>query len=588
MDAVFNVAKSRFPYESVTLLKICRVLAGYNVANEDGLCAVAQELAGMETYTQMMLPGFVGYQPIREEEDANYVQLLQSLPMVEVVSPVDTNAVSKDKLSTTYIPRGTIGQVMNETKPAVIMWYHQYNGFGFLGRWLEQAVHGNAVDAGLDEDTIADVIGLFADLLASAESNKGGARFSSEGAKRVLEMASDELHRYGDIISLVLDIFERNLQDVKHGSATGADLNCSISCLRFITGLLKVFPGRVWPFLARSSFLDSDDKAGILAHIVSAIEVTAGDFPFLLAAVELFQNLVDDAVNHAALRRTNGKISANTSHILDYTAGVPPYVMRQLLLSMVRTMVDIYNLNATWRFIDKSQQLQVNAVLGSTFEQILLLVYGVDDREDLDSKVTGVLSNSAQYLLDILRPVQAEGFPLNPILSTLFDGLETPTSSASIPMLLLRTKQTRSTISLSERLVQAGKFTSSPMTPFESQLFKAVPLLNRLYVINYDYRLPVVRLLTLLISYGSDDKKAEPPSLFGSLGSKGTCSFFECVSQFDRPFNEPNIRSKVWSFLSAILGCRQQWIAVFLLTGDSPRHVFRNPAGETKMAPAPK
>ncbi|KAI5286598.1 hypothetical protein KEM54_006653, partial [Ascosphaera aggregata] len=281
-DIVFNsmilrAAKCRFPYEAANFIKVCRVLTGYTAFSDDGLSFAAQQVADMVSYTQMVPDGFVGYQPVREDEDANYVQLHEALPMVEILpSPYNIarfNGTPQASLfKSAFIPPGQLGQVINETRPAVIMWHHRYNGFSFLGSCLERAAHDAVPNGSLDEDTITEIIGLFSDLLEEASAKQVDRALAAAGAKRILEMASDELRHYGDIISLILDIFERNLQDLKHNTDVSQDLSSSVSCLRFITGLLKVLPGRVWPFLARSSFLGSNGKGGILAHIVSALE----------------------------------------------------------------------------------------------------------------------------------------------------------------------------------------------------------------------------------------------------------------------------------------------------------------------------
>ncbi|KAI5302526.1 hypothetical protein KEM56_000619, partial [Ascosphaera pollenicola] len=588
---IVTTAKSRFPYEAINYLKVCRVLTGSNSLNEDGLSLAAQAVASFETYTQQIPDGFVGYETVREDEDADLVELItpldmvEGLPLSEDLSPSNEPAGSMVAV-TTSISAGTLGQVVNDLRPPVVMWVRQYNGFGFLGSCLEQAAHGNSMNGMIDEDTVAEIIGLFADLLDEASSFKDQHSQAVAGAKTILEMASDELRRYGDIVSLILDIFERNIQDIKHSASSNQNLALPVSCLQFLTSLLKILPGRVWPFLARSGLLGSNGKGGILTHIVTVIEVTSGDFSFLLAVVNLFKALIDDAITLSALRRLNARLTATSKHISDFTAAVPPYVMRQILFTIVRIMVEVFNVNTTWTFIDLTQQVQLNSMLAESFEQILEVVYTIDDREDLDSKITGVFSTSAQYLADVLRPSQNGGFPLSPILTSLFSALENPITPSCLSSLTLKAKQTRATLKLSEKLVQVGKYMKLPISPFETQLFKAVPLLIRLYIALYMYRLPVTRLLSLLVSHASGDLSAEPPSLFGSLGAETTCRFLDCLSQFDRPFDNPMLRSHLWSFLSQVISSRQQWIAVFLLTGTSPRNGLHDAKKEKEQKPA--
>lgn len=591
MDRIFRVSKSRFPYESVNFLKICRTLSDCDVVDQDGLSAIALELVDMETYTQILPPMFQDYQPIREDENANYVGLLHPLLMKELIPAVNEASLSRSSnpsstalsLESALVPAETTGQIVNETKPPIIMWYHNYNGFGFLGKWLEQAARCRSYDIEIDDETISEIIGLFADLISSAERHPNQTTGES-GARRILEMASDELVSYGDLVSVVFEIFERKLQAVNSSSKAYQNLSTLISCLDFITGLVKILPGRVWPFLSRSSFISTDGKGGMLVRIVSLSEVVSGDFSFLLASTRLFNALVDDSLIYAAVRRSAGKVSAKTGRTFDFTAGVPSHIMRDFLLANTRIMVEVYNVNSTWRFDDLAQQLKINVLLNSSFAKIILYVYGVDDKIDLSAKLTGVFSESAQYLLNVLRPSNSEGFPLNPVLDILFASLEFSASTSHMPLIALYTQLVHVTLELSERLVQAGKFLKSPLSPFEKQLFKASPLLIRLYALSHDYRLPITRLFNLLLSYLASDPSVEPPSLFGSLGSESACRFLDIVSKFDRPFINITLYTLQWRLITILISSRQQWFAVFVLTGATPRARLKGTESKTKLS----
>ncbi|KAL1957753.1 hypothetical protein VTO42DRAFT_5596 [Malbranchea cinnamomea] len=588
MNRIFKIAKARFPFEAVNFLKICRALSGCHLYAEDGLPFIAHELRSMETYTQTVYSGFQGYRPIREDENANLVSLIQPLEMREVASTAQNmNGVSRLDLMVipelSVVPAGAIGQVVNEVKPAVIMWHHQYNCLSFLGRWLEQETKATAKTQEADEETITEIVALMADLVSSANEISRSAGVES-AAKMVLEMASDGLDQYGDIISVVFDIFERSLHDIGSQAGPNQNLERIISCIKFVDALVRVIPGRVWPFLARSSLLASDGKLGMLATIVSGVEASSGDFSFLLCSIRLLQSLVDDAITHAALRKTAGNVNVKSYHIPEYTAGIPSHVMRNCFLSLVRTMVEVYNSNSNWKFNDQEQQLQIINSLSTTFRDILYYVYGISDDTNLDAKVTGVLSSSAKYLLNVLRPTSNTGLPFNPILRIILDGVQQPLLTSNLRFLSLKTLMVRSGLSLAEILIQAGNLTKSSLSPLEKQLFKASPALIRLYALDIDYRRPVVTLLALLISYASLESKEEPPSLIGHLGAESCCHFLDLLSNFDRPFADLSLRVDVWNLLTTIVSKRQQWLAVYILTGFSPRDRLKGHDG--KDAPA--
>ncbi|WEW55909.1 hypothetical protein PRK78_001344 [Emydomyces testavorans] len=579
MKKVFRIAKCRFPYEASNFLKLCRSLLDCNLSTDDGYPLILKELEFMETYTQVISPGFQGYQSTREDENANFVSLTVPLEMSELSSAVrESENVPDSELmvmnESPMLPANTLGQVVNESKPAVIMWHHQYNCLGFLGIWLEQAAYSRKTGYEPDDDVIAEMIGLLADLIMSAlalAKHKG----VESCAKRILEMASDGLNYYGDIISVVFDIFERNLQNSASKMGTDRGLESLTACLSFLNALITVIPGRVWPFLSRSSFIVGDGNGGTLPAIVSAIEVNTGDFSFLLEAVQTFKLIVDDTVRHLAVRKTASNVTAKSSHVTEYTAAAPSYIMSNLLQSFVRVMVDIYNSSAGWRYNDIHQLLQLNVSLTNTFQDILYYTYAVDDTEDLNAKLTGVFANSAKYLVSVLRPSSEKAVCFNPVLRIILNSLQPPMITGSMYSQRLQSRLIESALKLSTTLIQAGWVPHSQMTGFGRQLFNASPVLIRLFVLHQEYRLPVANLLELLVVHAAMDSEQEPPSLLGHLGAQSSCRFLDILSKFDRPFNSIILDTAIWKLLTAVISRRQQWLAVFLLTGSSPRDALK-------------
>ncbi|EFW13830.1 hypothetical protein D8B26_005985 [Coccidioides posadasii str. Silveira] len=584
MSKLFKIAKSRFPYEAINFLKLCRSLLDCNLSTDDGYPLIFQELEYMEAYTQRVSPGFHGYQSTREDENANYVSLIEPLEMKELSSArKDYAAQSGSELmvmsGASILPAETLGQVVNESKPAVIMWHYRYNCLCFLGMWLEQATYSRKTDSEPEEDIISEIIGLLADLVASAQGLAKQQGVES-AAKRILEMASDGLNHHGDIISVVFDIFERNLQSATTKMGTERGLETTTACLSFLNSLVTVIPGRVWPFLTRSSFIAGDGNGGTLPAIVSAIEVNTGDFSFLLEAARTFKLIVDDVVRHVAVRKIAGSVTAKATHVTEYTAGAPSYVMSNLLQSFVRIMVDVYNSSYSWRFNDASQSLRLNISLTEAFHDILHYTYGVDDEKDLDSKLTGVFANSARYLLKMLRPSSKDGIFFNPVLRIILNGYHNPLLDRSAYLRYLQTRLVDAALNLSSTLIQSEWNPQSPMTGLEKQLFDASPVLIRLYVFSQAYQLPVVKLLELLLAHASMDKEQEPPSLLGHLGAESSCRFLDVLSKFDQPFDDTILNAAIWKFLTTVISKRQQWLAVFLLTGSSPRDALKEVDGE--------
>ncbi|GFF51880.1 nucleoporin nup184 [Aspergillus udagawae] len=577
MDKIFRLARSRFPYETVPFLKLCRALTSRDMVNEEGIPRILSEMENMDTFTQIVPFEFQGYETIREDENANLVTLIQPLAIFEsssarqIMGHEPSNALVVT--SSSHVPSSTLGQVISEAKPAVIMWYHEYSCLSYLGSYLEEWNSNGGYSYGVEEDNVAEIIGLMADLLIAAwvepTPNEAGS-----GAKRILEIASDGLARESDIISLIFDIFERSLHNIGPRAGLDSKVETVIACLRFIRALTMVLPGRVWPLLARSSLLGSDGKGGVMTAIVSATEVTSGDYPFLLECVKLFEAVMDDAASRAMVRKCPNNLPGKMTAASEWTSGVPTHIMRGILLNFVRTMVEVFNSNIDWRFNAPEQRLEINATLAKTFERMIYYTYGTNDSTKLESKVTGVFSSSATYLLDVLRPQSKADLPFNPILRLIVDGLQTP-ATLHLRYLVLMKKQVRSTLELTTSLLEAARYLEQPASLLEDQLFKATPVLVKLYSLLDAYRLPVILLLEILISGAALDSANEPPSLVGHLGAESSCLFLDVLSQFDKPLSDQKLHLAVWHFLSTIVSKRQQWLAVYILTGSSARQTMK-------------
>ncbi|KAJ5682477.1 hypothetical protein N7462_005642 [Penicillium macrosclerotiorum] len=577
MTKIFRIARSRFPYETVPFLKLCRALVSGDFINDDGLPDILEEMENMDTFTQIVPTSFQGYETIREDENADLVSLTRALPMFESSS---RNRLLEHETSSALIisgsseiPTATVGQVISESKPAVIMWQHQYSFLSYLGSWLEEWSESGAHSSGWDFETGTEIIGLLADLVANAKDVR---THSSPGAsaKRILEMASDGLSRQGDIISVILDIFERNLQSIGSRADSLNGLDPIMACLLFIQEVLKVIPSRIWPFLSRSSFIGSDGKGGVMSAITSAMEIPAGEYPFLLSCVKLFEATVDDAASRAVLRKSPGSVAGKSTIASDWSAGIPSHVMRTILLNFTRVMAEIFNSNGNWRFNSPEQRFQINRILANSFDRILYYAYGVNDTVKLEAKISGVFSESAVYLLDMLRPKSTADLPFNPILRLVSDGLQTP-PTLHLRYLSLVEKQVTSTLDLCIKLVQAARLAEQPASLLEEQLFKATPVLVKLYALHDNYRLPVVKLLEILITTAAADPDNEPPSLVGHLGAESSCLFLDVLSQLDKPITDKTLLLSVWDLLSTFVSKRQQWLAVFILTGASPRQTLK-------------
>lgn len=586
MDNIFRMAQSRFPYETIPFLRLCRALVIDNVVDEDETLGLLEELESLDTFTQAVPADFHGYETVREDENANFVTLTEPLPMFHRGSRRGTAASSGSNAlvvtTSSLVPATALGQVVSESKPAVVLWQHQYSCLSYLGSWLEEWNDCGEQLSSDASDVVAEIVGLFADLIHSAKRPISESD-SQSAAKRILELASDGLSRSGDIVSVIFDVLERNLQNTGVTASAGISLDSTVACLKFLCNLVTVLPSRVWPFLSRSSLLGSDGKGGMMTAIISAVEVPSGGYPFLLTCLELFEAIVDDAASRAVIRRSPSSVSMKSVSTADWSAGVPGRVMKQILHNFVRSMTEIFSGNGVWRFNEVDQRFRLNAKLSSVFTSIIDYAYGTKDEAKPDAKITGMFSSSAVYLLDVLRPRTVGDLPFSPIFRLIADGLQTP-PTPYLRYLILMERQVTSTVALATILVQAAHLSGQPASLLETQLFKAAPLLVKLYALHDTYRLHVVSLLEVLVSTAATDTANEPPSIVGHLGAESSCLFLDVLSQFDKPLSDQPLLLAIWRLLSTFISKRQQWLAVYILTGSSPRESLKKDGKQSKSS----
>jgi len=77
----------------------------------------------------------------------------------------------------------------------------------------------------------------------------------------------------------------------------------------------------------------------------------------------------------------------------------------------------------------------------------------------------------------------------------------------------------------------------------------------------------------------------QPPSLLGHLGQETASHFLEVLSSIDQPLSHELLPVEIWRLLSAVVSKRQQWLAMFVLTGNTPRDSLKDPKATTDTAP---
>ena len=602
------VAASRFPYESVPFLEVCRALA-FQYTSSDGSESIPwANLEEFDTFTCKMPPGFEATIPTREDEEGQYLILTETLnvligsqetdilcraPQLQRMLPLPPPAafVRHDlTMAEISIPVGTEGIVQSDGKSKVIGWNYQYPGLAFMGKILQRAsATGSSVEASsvyISPIVVAEVIRLISTLLVSAMKSPwadGDPSSLAESAQSILRQASDGLDRNHDIISVIFQIFENELHNRQESTTGEPSLDVLVQCMHFANALLLLIPDRVWPFLGRSGLLRIDREESQLSCVIST-EMVIGQYDFLLGCVRLFDALIDDTISHGILRNTPTKSVTRFGDAESLGSGVSQVTMQNVLLSFTRSMIDVLESAMGWRFVVSADRSEINQRLCSAFDKIVTYYYGIGDSSTLSGKMGDLFASAAKYTVDAFLSASNNDFIFKPLMEIYTTAMHSRTTTLPSLRDQYEVRQTVAALDLASTLLHINTSLNQSPSFLEEELFKATPILARVYVAQESYRLPVVNLLNALLSASAIGNRP-PQSLLGHLGHDDSNSFLEVLSQLDSPVNDATLLSAIWKLFSAVVSKRQQWFAMYILTGVTPRESLRN-KNESKTSPA--
>ncbi|KAH0537326.1 hypothetical protein FGG08_005880 [Glutinoglossum americanum] len=598
-EKLLDAAIYRFPYEPIPFLKLFQALSSSWLSepvDDQGALSIIPKLEKISTFTQVLPPNFTSYELAHEEDGRNMVQLTRNLSLFGWRDGQQASLRNREALMETNgvggsdIPAGTPGIILFESRPMVAIWNHKYSALKYIGKVLESTlmdsgVVENATGTGLDEDVIGDMVGLITMLLTSstkAAQIRDDVTSAPEAARRVLEDASDGLERNRDVIAIIFDLFEEELQERQLHPGMDRSMGLLVNCLHFTYALIPVLPGRVWAFLARSGLLRIDGRGGKLAAVVAGTEMVSGRYEVLTGCIRIFDSLVEDAVTHSISRKGSSRAVARFSSPTAMATGVSEKVMKDILLAFARTVVDVFESSPAWKFAVLAERLEIGTNIVSIMNKIMCYSYSIDDSLDLNSKVTCVLAPTAKFLSEVFLSASPNDNAIRPILQIFCEGVATPNSTLFLHTLHSWTAQVQATLKFSTTLIHVGRMLRLPTPHLEKQLFKTSPLLARLYAAHETYRLPVVALFeSLVVSAAASEQ--EPPSLLGHLGPETAKNFLSVLSNLGKPIDDDELDIQIWNFLSAVVSSRQQWLSIYLLTGNTPRGSLAT--GEDKSQP---
>ncbi|KAL9045122.1 MAG: hypothetical protein Q9214_001795 [Letrouitia sp. 1 TL-2023] len=587
MRKLFQEALSRFPYETWPFLKLCRALAPCQTL-EDGemIPSIWQKLESVDSLTCLLPPQFTGYSLLREDEESCLIQLEANL----TINSFPTLAFEHYKfkklsgrashfnqvMSLQQIPDGTIGRVLSNSKPLVVLWRHDYSPLAYMGRLLKLVSSGEVTEEVASRETVSEIIGLIAAMLLSNSNAPvtNNPRVRSEVGDKILDKASEGLDSGQDVVSVVFDIFEQELNKGRTGVADES-LDVLVQCIQFTYALLPVMPDRVWPFLGRSCLLGVKDGQSQLGVVIFTGEVSIARFDFLLGCVHLFCALISDTIINAVVRKVPAKAVLRFSTPNNPGVGVSAIIMERVLLAFHRIMADIFESLSTWNFAEPIHQTQIRSQLCLAFYKTISYCFETDDEAEPSLKLAGPLSSSAQHLIHVFISSSNNDLAISPLLDMIARGFTDRDLVTSSPQWKYFEDEVHSALDLADTLIRVNMFLGYPRSRLEHRLLEAISVLANVYTAGLNHRKPVIGVLKSLV-ISADITENQPSSLLGQMGEETATCLLEIFSMIDQPLKDQALSIEIWSLLSAIVSKRQQWFAIFVLTGETPREALKS------------
>ncbi|KAF2858203.1 hypothetical protein K470DRAFT_278685 [Piedraia hortae CBS 480.64] len=596
--AVLDQTFARYPYELSSLLPICTILAACQRASDATEFDVVQLLDQLKTLTMMVPEHFRSYELENEEDNTNSIRLTSNLPLFiprqdvffgQRLQIAENTQEEQIWSSAMMVFVGTPGLVIREEQPMVFQLHHPHSGLEYLGLFLSTCLLGSELKpsppgALADRQASSGIISLINALLSTTRTGP----HPIEEARFILGRFSNALPAESDIVSVIADIFEVELTAHFEQNALMLSLDLAVACADFMSHLTRIFPERAWSILSRSAMINLTN--GGFGAIVAGTEVHLGQFRFLEACTTLYVGLVEDAVAGLVQRKSGGakRESRFESPMGRPVPLVPERMVNTVLGAFTRTVLAVFEMLGTWNFT-VPEELQITVCkIESAFELILRYAYGLESPlstsvECSDKQhMAALLMPSADMIMDALAP--ADGNSEAMLLSlknnfaqglTVADELLRSNYRSSV------VKQVQQSCTLLSRVLQTANATGNLQRRFSlaAQLVKQMPVLATLYVLENSWRLELAAFLRdLVLALACTD--ADPPSLLSGLSPESARAFVAMASQLDRPFSLPANEVVVWEFLAAVLEGRQQWFAMYLLTGALPHARLKDSVNE--------
>ena len=566
LQEFLDVAASRFPYESLPFLRLCRSLTRCTAINTDGTSYIMFRLQQLYSFTQTAVDGFSSYDTYREDENANLVQLNCAVDMLDFQSNKLLTADSSEQYHN-LIPTHAIGEVIRETMPAVVRWQHEYSGLVLLGKWLELHLQGILAEALSELETpdevAAEIISLIAALLEMTyvnAKNKLGETAAQNLCSTIIDELGTALDGDRNIIACISDLMEHQIQ-----SQSRSGYETLIACIDFFTAYSKIQPQYAWNVLLQSSILGAKGTRRNLPALIAGIEVPSKDFRLLESCSRLYEEVIDSLLTVSFNSEDQSQIYK------DLQKGRRTAAQRfngAALLAYSETMYAAYESMTAWLFSSKQQKNRITSSLSSAFSKLIHYAFGMGESISSVTSLSACFVPAATFAVTMLQQADATSTGTGPLMPLLVSFVLEQNPKDALPP--PATSHISAVLSLAKVLIRYSHLSPEPSLGFSESLFNMMPAIVRLPFSGRALWSDCQSLLSSLLQGPS-------PSLLGHLGSSSCVSFLDYLYHASQAVVDPDLECQMWSLLSRLVTVDQQWFAIVLITGFPPGRKQNDP-----------
>lgn len=515
-----TLARAKFPYSFCSFLSLAAINGRF----------AYDELKNLKSYMYSLglMDPIVNY-----EIDSDNTDLIKLTSAIDVLPPYE----GKNPLSLSFEVETKAKVIdVDDMNTSVAIFFHNYNGWAFLGRVVENISKSFDAD---DDEKISVLYNTFVLLRKVCEQT---------GPQEILSLL-EYMSTYTDD-SDIFDVIVRLLEQCMHNRF----VELSEKILHVLVSLVKVIPQRVWAYLAASSLLDHRGKEGLISVLFGSVELKRGSYDFSLALTQLISALAENCL----------------SSISDF----PESSKSDILAGLVKHLTFVLEKSVSCKFNDILQKFELGVQTLNVFTKILETVYCIASDLPSDSKPTRVFSGAADTILEAFVNTDTNEVCSAGLIFQLFDFVACPDLQfeARDPSAFLLDLWIESAFSFSQLLVTVRSVKVHQLSFFEKRLYQSLPRFISIYLANVKYKKSVLSLLSALMASSYNENEA--PLMLSHLGPEGSRKLLHSLAtDLENAFDDYAVKIAIYDFICAMIESKQQGLSVLLIGGQD---VFRD------------